>query len=48
MSDRRAHASAGRKQAEELAEAGSSMIVVGNILEKQPELLMEISLAVHQ
>ena len=36
------------EQAEELAEAGSSMIVVGNILEKQPELLMEISLAVHQ
>jgi phosphoglycerol geranylgeranyltransferase len=36
------------EQAEALAEAGSSMIVVGNILEKQPELLMEISLAVHQ
>jgi putative glycerol-1-phosphate prenyltransferase len=36
------------EQAEELAEAGSSMIVVGNILEKEPELLMEISLAVHQ
>ena len=35
------------EQAEELAEAGSSMIVVGNILEKEPELLMEISLAVH-
>jgi putative glycerol-1-phosphate prenyltransferase len=36
------------EQAESLAEAGSNMIVVGNILEKQPELLMEISLAVHQ
>ena len=36
------------KQAEALAAAGSNMIVVGNILEKQPELLMEISLAVHQ
>ena len=36
------------EQAEELAEAGANMIVVGNILEKQPELLMEISLAVHQ
>jgi putative glycerol-1-phosphate prenyltransferase len=35
------------EQAEALAQAGSSMIVVGNILEKQPELLMEISLAVH-
>ena len=35
------------EQAEALAEAGSNMIVVGNILEKQPELLMEISLAVH-
>jgi putative glycerol-1-phosphate prenyltransferase len=36
------------EQAEALADAGSSMIVVGNILEKEPELLMEISLAVHQ
>ena len=36
------------EQAEALVEAGSSMIVVGNILEKQPELLLEISLAVHQ
>lgn len=36
------------EQAEELTEAGANMIVVGNILEKQPELLMEISLAVHQ
>ena len=36
------------EQAEALAEAGSNMIVLGNILEKQPELLMEISLAVHQ
>jgi phosphoglycerol geranylgeranyltransferase len=33
--------------AEALAEAGASMIVVGNVLEKQPELLIEISLAVH-
>ncbi len=36
------------EQAEALAEAGSNMIVLGNILEKQPELLMEISLALHQ
>jgi len=36
------------EQAEALAEAGAGMIVIGNILEKQPELLMEISLAVHQ
>ena len=36
------------EQAEALAAAGSNMIVVGHILEKQPELLMEISLAVHQ
>jgi phosphoglycerol geranylgeranyltransferase len=35
------------EQAEALAEAGADMIVVGNILEKQPELLLEISLAVH-
>lgn len=35
------------EQAEALAEAGSNMIVVGNILEKQPELLLEMSLAVH-
>lgn len=35
------------EQAEALAEAGASMIVVGNALEKQPELLMEISLAIH-
>ncbi|MCW3126260.1 MAG: geranylgeranylglyceryl/heptaprenylglyceryl phosphate synthase [Bacteroidetes bacterium] len=35
------------EQAEELTQAGANMIVVGNILEKQPELLMEISLAVH-
>jgi putative glycerol-1-phosphate prenyltransferase len=35
------------EQAEELTEAGANMIVVGNILEKQPDLLMEISLAVH-
>lgn len=36
------------EQAEALAQAGSNLIVVGNILEKQPELLLEISLAVHQ
>lgn len=35
------------EQAEELAGAGAAMIVVGNILEKNPELLLEISLAVH-
>ncbi len=35
------------EQAEALAQAGSNLIVVGNILEKQPELLLEISLAVH-
>lgn len=36
------------EQAEALAQAGSNLLVVGNILEKQPELLLEISLAVHQ
>lgn len=36
------------EQAEALAQAGSNLIVVGNILEKQPELLLELSLAVHQ
>jgi putative glycerol-1-phosphate prenyltransferase len=36
------------EQAEELAQGGSNMIVIGNILEKNPELLLEISLAVHQ
>ena len=35
------------EQAEIIAQSGANMIVVGNILEKQPELLMEISLAVH-
>ncbi len=35
------------EQAEALAQAGSNLIVVGNVLEKQPELLLEISLAVH-
>jgi putative glycerol-1-phosphate prenyltransferase len=35
------------EQAEEIAKAGADIIVVGNILEKEPELLMEISLAVH-
>lgn len=35
------------EQAEALAQAGSNLIVVGNILEKQPELLLELSLAVH-
>ncbi len=35
------------EQAEETCKAGADIIVVGNILEKEPELLMEISLAVH-
>ena len=35
------------EQAEEIAKAGADVIVVGNVLEKEPELLMEISLAVH-
>lgn len=35
------------EQAEEICKAGADIIVVGNILEKEPELLMEISLAVH-
>ncbi len=35
------------EQAEEICKAGADIIVVGNILEKKPELLMEISLAVH-
>lgn len=33
--------------AEEISEAGADIIVVGNTLEKEPELMMEISLAVH-
>lgn len=36
------------EQAEETAKAGADIIVVGNVLEKEPELLMEISLAVHR
>lgn len=35
------------EQAEEICKAGADIIVIGNILEKEPELLMEISLAVH-
>lgn len=35
------------EQAEEICNAGADIIVVGNILEKNPEVLMEISLAVH-
>ncbi len=34
-------------QAEELCRAGADMLVVGNVLEKDPEVLLEISLAVH-
>lgn len=33
--------------AESVCRAGADVIVVGNVLEKEPELLMEISLAVH-
>ncbi len=35
------------EQAEEVCRAGADVVVVGNVLEKEPELLMEISLAVH-
>lgn len=35
------------EQAEEVCKAGADFVVVGNVLEKEPELLMEISLAVH-
>lgn len=35
------------EQAEGICRAGADLIVVGNVLEKEPELLMEISLAVH-
>ena len=35
------------EQAEEVCLAGADVVVVGNVLEKEPELLMEISLAVH-
>ncbi len=35
------------EQAEEICKAGADIIVVGNVLEKEPELLLEISLAVH-
>jgi putative glycerol-1-phosphate prenyltransferase len=34
------------EQADALTEAGVNMIVIGNVLEKKPELLLEISLAV--
>lgn len=33
--------------AEEICKAGADILVIGNILEKDPTLLMEISLAVH-
>lgn len=36
------------EDAERLCTAGADVLVVGNVLEKSPELLMEISLAVHQ
>lgn len=35
------------EQAEEICKAGADIIVVGNILEKDPDMLMDISLAVH-
>jgi putative glycerol-1-phosphate prenyltransferase len=35
------------EQAEEIRAAGADVIVVGNVLEKEPEMLMEISLGVH-
>ncbi len=35
------------EQAEEICRSGADVIVLGNVLEKEPELLMEISLAVH-
>lgn len=35
------------EHAEAVCQAGADVIVVGNVLEKEPELLMEISLAVH-
>lgn len=35
------------EQVEEICRAGADIIVVGNILEKEPALLMEISLSVH-
>jgi putative glycerol-1-phosphate prenyltransferase len=33
--------------AEEAVKAGADVVVIGNVLEKEPQLLMEISLAVH-
>jgi len=35
------------EQAEQISAAGADVIVIGNALEKAPEVLMEISLAVH-
>jgi len=35
------------EMAEQLCQAGADVLVVGNVLEKEPGLLMEISLAVH-
>ncbi|MCS6934640.1 MAG: geranylgeranylglyceryl/heptaprenylglyceryl phosphate synthase [Chitinophagales bacterium] len=36
------------EDAERISAAGADVIVVGNVLEKNPETLLEISLAVHQ
>jgi len=36
------------EQAEAISKAGADVVVVGNVLEKEPELLMEISLAIHE
>ena len=35
------------EQAEALSQAGANMLVIGNVLEQSPELLLELSLAVH-
>ncbi len=35
------------EKAKELAEAGADLIVIGNILEKEAELIMDLSIAVH-
>ena len=36
------------KRAKESAEAGADIIVVGNILEKDPSLVMDLSIAIHE
>lgn len=36
------------EQAEAVCRAGADIVVIGNVLEKSPELLMDVSLAVHQ